>query len=97
MRLSLAPNNAIRITVCAAMFAGVNSGQERSAGAGRAVDVCTALENGSRDGVTLRGTGRTTPEGFVMGDRTCPVAQTSKDELPSVILVEMAPCDDDLG
>src|SRR5689334_2228391 len=89
MRLSLATNNAIRISVCAALFSGVGGGQGRSAGAGRTVDVCTAIENGSHDGVTLRGTGRITPDGFVVGDRTCPVAKTTKDELPSVILVEI--------
>jgi len=89
MRLGLATNNAIRIIVCVGMFAGVSSGQSHSAGASRAVDVCTAMEGGSHDRVTLRGTGGITPEGFVMGDRTCPIAKTSKDELPSVILVEI--------
>ena len=90
MPRSLATINAVRIIMGATMFVGVSSGASHSAGAGRAVDICTALQSGSRRGVTLRGTGRITPDGFVLGDQTCPVAKTSKDELPTIILVEIA-------
>jgi hypothetical protein len=67
----------------AVIFVSVTSGERRTAASGHAADVCTALENGSHDRATIRGTGRITPDGFVLGDRTCPVVKTSKADLPS--------------
>jgi len=81
---------AIRMIAGATVIAGVCLGQTHTTRVSRALDVCTVTEGGSREGVTLRGTGRITPDGFVIGDRTCPLAKIPTAELPSIILVDVA-------
>jgi len=55
---------------------------------GRSIDVCTALQSTATELMSVRGTGWNSPDGLVIGDRTCPVEQSSTTELPAMILLE---------
>ena len=55
----------------------------------RVVDVCTAVTEGQLSSILIRGTGASTPDGFELADATCPAAQTSHNELPSIILLRI--------
>src|SRR6185437_319475 len=55
----------------------------------RVLDVCTAVTEGQLSSILIRGTGASTPDGFEFADATCPVAQTSHSELPSIILLRI--------
>lgn len=53
------------------------------------LDVCGAVKVGTRAEVLLRGLGRYTKDGLVMGDFTCPVAHGKDFDLPAMIQIEV--------
>jgi len=81
---------AMKVLVSVVATLSLCNAQNETSRTAQVLDVCTASQLGTKDAITVRGTGRITPDGFVIGDRTCPVARTPSDELPNLILVEIS-------
>jgi hypothetical protein len=69
----------------AGILANNSDGQNRNGGS---LDVCTAVAIRNHRTISIRGTGWNSPDGLVIGDRTCPVAQHSTHEVPAMILLD---------